>query len=313
MLSLLLRASLTRFWDCFGRSGAMLIGGISPGLVASAAAAMPALLPFHLSCSSHAEIAHKIDKAVCGVASSEDSGNRASHTAADALIWIDPFAIATGEATLPTPAAIADASTLSIEQPVDIDPAIIEGSPVLQRWLEEVPDVAVDIHHDPAFRTRLRLGYAEFPSTDNTGGLYVGVQDIFVGRTPLTVSAEYATNGRGDRQTIGVDAQYYLFPLGWYGNIAPVIGYRDIETSAFETAGINIGLRVILIPSRTGTADLSVTQSWVDPGTSEEVGLTTFAAGYAIAEDLRIGTDIQIQNTRKRQESRVGVLVEWML
>ncbi len=212
-------------------------------------------------------------------------------------------------AETPTTDDLPDSSV----QRVDVDPAIIEGSPVLQRWLEEVPDLAVDIHHDPAFRTRLRVGYAEFPSTDNTGGIYVGVQDVFVGRTPLTLSAEYAVNGRGDRQVIGADAQYYLLPLGWYGNVAPVIGYRDIQTSAFESSGVNVGLRVIWIPSRTGTVDLSVTQSWVAPGTNREVGLTTFAAGYAIAEDLRIGTDIQIQNTRERQESRVGILLEWML
>lgn len=198
-------------------------------------------------------------------------------------------------------------------QRVDVDPAIIEGSPVLQRWLEEVPNLAVDIHHDPAFRTRVRVGYVEFPASDNTGGIYLGVQDVFVGRTPLTLSAEYATNSQGDRQIIGADAQYYLLPLGWYGNIAPVVGYRDIQTSEFESDGVNVGLRVIIIPSRTGTADLSVTQSWVAPGTSREVGLTTFAGGYAIAEDLRIGTDIQIQNTRGRQESRVGILLEWML
>ena len=206
-----------------------------------------------------------------------------------------------------------EAVNLASVQRVDVDPAIIENSPVLQRWLEEIPNLAVDVNHDPAFRTRVRLGYAGFPSTDNTGGVYVGVQDVFVGRTPLTLSADYTTNGQGDRQEFGVDAQYYLLPLGWYGNVAPVIGYRNIETSAFESDGVNLGLRVVFIPSRTGTADLSVTQSWVAPGTEREVGLTTFTAGYAIAEDLRIGTDIQIQNTRNRQESRVGFLLEWML
>lgn len=211
-------------------------------------------------------------------------------------------------ADVPAPNDQPDSSA----QQVDVDPEIIEGSPVLQRWLEEVPDLAVDIHHDPAFRTRVRVGYARFPSTDNTNGIYVGVQDVFIGRTPLTLSAEYAVNGRGDRQVLGADAQYYLLPLGWYGNVAPVLGYRDIQTSEFDANGLNLGLRVMLIPSRTGTADLSVTQSWVAPGTDQEVGLTTFAAGYAIAEDWRIGTDIQIQNARSRQESRVGILLEWM-
>jgi hypothetical protein len=196
---------------------------------------------------------------------------------------------------------------------VDVDPQVIESSPVLQRWLEEVPDIATDIQHDPAFRTRLRIGYAEFPSADNTGGVYVGVQDVFVGRTPLTLSAEYAVNSRGDRELIGIDAQYYLLPLGWYGNVAPVLGYRSINTSEFNTQGVNVGLRIILIPSRTGGADLSLTQSWVAPGTADEVGLTTFSAGYAITGNMRIGTDIQTQNTPDRQESRVSLVWEWML
>ena len=240
-----------------------------------------------------------------------DRANQAPITATpilstNAIAQTTPFPPVT---ETPEPVTIAESSV----QQVDVDPAIIEGSPVLQRWLEDVPNLAVDIPHDPAFRTRMRVGYAEFPSTDNTSGVYVGVQDVFVGRTPLTLSAEYAANGRGDRRTIGADAQYYLLPLGWYGNLAPVVGYRDIQTSAFASAGVNLGLRVIFIPSRTGTADLSITQTWVAPGSDEEVGLTTFAAGYAIAEDWRIGTDVQIQNTRDRQESRVGILLEWML
>ncbi|MGD1931636.1 MAG: hypothetical protein ACFB12_22275 [Leptolyngbyaceae cyanobacterium] len=215
-------------------------------------------------------------------------------------------------AVSPPPLAAAENLPASDEPAVAVDPAIIESSPVLQRWLEEVPDIAIDIQHDPAFRTRVRLGYAEFPSADNTGGVYIGVQDVFVGQTPLTLSAEYAINRRGDRQLIGADAQYYLLPLGWYGNVAPVVGYRSIETSTFDSDGVNLGFRIILVPSRGGAADLSFTQSWVAPGTNQEVGLSTFSAGYAIAEDIRIGTDIQTQNAGDRQESRVIFLVEWM-
>jgi hypothetical protein len=198
-------------------------------------------------------------------------------------------------------------------QTVEVNPEIIESSPVLQRWLEEVPDVSVDIQHDPAFRTRIRIGYSQFPSTDHTSGYYIGVQDVFLGRTPLTVSAEYSSNGRGDRELLGADVQYYLLPLGWYGNVAPVLGYRAVNNDTFSSDGINVGFRMILIPSRTGAADVSVTQSWVAPGTPDEVGLTTFSAGYALTEDLRVATDIQTQNTRDRQESRVSLLLEWML
>ncbi|NJN22822.1 MAG: hypothetical protein HC812_18660 [Leptolyngbya sp. RL_3_1] len=206
------------------------------------------------------------------------------------------------------PIAIADA-----DNPIDVDPALIESSPVLQRWLEGIPDIAAEIKHDPAFRTRLRLGYAHFPSNDHTGGLYVGVQDIFVGRTPLTVSAEYSQNGRGDRTSYGVDAQYYVLPLGSYGNFAPVFGYRHLETPAYISEGLNVGFRVVLIPSRTGAADLTLTQTWVAPGTNNEVGLTTFSVGYAVTSQLRLSTDIQTQNTATRQDSRVGMVLEWML
>lgn len=195
----------------------------------------------------------------------------------------------------------------------DIDPQIIEDSPVLQRWQEEIPDIAADIKYDPAFRTRVRMGYAQFPSTDHTGGIYLGIQDVFIGQTPLTVSAEYSGNWRGDRTLFGIDAQYYLLPLGWYGNVAPVLGYRLVESPEFDSEGFNVGLRIILIPSRGGGADLSLTQTWVAPGTDEEIGLTTFSAGYAVTSNLRVATDIQTQNAPHNQESRVSILLEWML
>jgi hypothetical protein len=211
------------------------------------------------------------------------------------------------------PIAVADTDNSIADNSIDVDPALIESSPVLQRWLEAIPDVATDIKHDPAFRTRIRLGYAHFPSNDHTGGLYVGVQDIFIGRTPLTVSAEYSQNGRGDRTSYGVDAQYYVLPLGSYGNFAPVLGYRHLDTPTYNREGLNVGFRVVLIPSRTGAADLSLTQTWVAPGTDNEVGLTTFSVGYAVTSQLRISTDIQTQNTAIGQDSRVGMLLEWML
>lgn len=285
-------------------------------LMASPTAAQPVISPAIVSDKAH----HRCVEVMGAIApkSSLPACDRSDSSSAEAIVAtpIPPSSDATELLISPDePSAVWPEAAMNVAsvQQVDVDPAIIENSPVLQRWLEDVPNLAVDIGHDPAFRTRVRVGYAEFPSTDSTGGIYVGVQDVFVGRTPLTLSADYATNGRGDRQEFGIDAQYYVLPLGWYGNVAPVIGYREIETPSFESSGMNLGLRVILIPSRTGTADLSVTQSWVAPGTDREVGLTTFAAGYAIAEDLRIGTDIQIQNTRERQESRVGILLEWML
>ena len=196
--------------------------------------------------------------------------------------------------------------------PLDLPPEMIRDSPVLQRWQRQVPNVQEDIERDPSFRTRLRLGYSQFPSTDQAGGVSVGVEDVFIGRSGLTVSADYQTAFNGKREAWGTELRYYVRPLGSYINVAPVVGYRRLETTRYTTDGANVGVRLLFVPSRTGAADISLTQSWVAPRTDEEVGLTTLSFGYALTRHVRLSTDIQKQNSRQRKDSRVGVAVEWM-
>ena len=195
---------------------------------------------------------------------------------------------------------------------LDLSPEIIENSPVLQRWRRKIPNVLNDIKNDPSFRTRLRLGYSQFPSSDDASGINVGVEDLFLGKTGLTLSGEYHTTFNGDRTFYGGDLRYYILPLGGYINIAPVVGYRYIETDRYTTDGLNVGARLMLVLSRGGAADLSLTQSWVSPGSDDEVGLTTLSVGYAVTRNIRISTDIQKQNARQRKDSRVGIVFEWM-
>lgn len=195
---------------------------------------------------------------------------------------------------------------------LDLSPEIIEDSPVLQRWLRQVPNVLSDIKNDPSFRTRLRLGYSQFPSTDQAAGWNAGVEDVFFGRSGVTVSGEYQATFDGDRSAWGADLRYYVLPLGGYFNIAPVVGYRNLETDRYSTDGVNLGARLLLVLSRGGAADISLTQSWVSAGTDEEVGLTTLSVGYALTHNLRLSTDIQKQNARQRKDSRVGIVLEWM-
>jgi hypothetical protein len=197
-------------------------------------------------------------------------------------------------------------------QDLDLSPEIIDNSPVLQRWLKEVPNVLEDIRNDPSFRTRVRLGYSQFPSTGKAGGINIGVEDIFIGDTGLTVSGDYQASFNGKRESLGTDLHYYVRPLGSYVNIAPVVGYRHLETDKYSTDGINLGVRVLLVLSRTGAADVSLTQSFVSPGSSEEVGITTLSFGYAVTQNLRLSTDIQKQNARQSKDSRVGIVLEWM-
>lgn len=140
----------------------------------------------------------------------------------------------------------------------------------------------------------------------------MGLEDVFIGRSGLTLSADYQATFNSRREAWGTDLRYYLRPLGSYINVAPVLGYRYLQTSRYTTDGLNVGLRLLLVPSRTGAADISLTQSWVAPGTGEDVGLTTLSFGYALTSHLRLSTDIQKQNARQRKDSRVGIVLEWM-
>ncbi len=195
---------------------------------------------------------------------------------------------------------------------IDINPQIIEESPVLQHWLQEIPNVLEDIRNDPSFRTRLRLGYSQFPSSDDAGGINVGVEDIFIGKTSLTVSGDYQTSFNGIRQAGGVDLHYYVLPLGSYVNVAPLVGYRSLGTKNYATNGVNVGAKLILSLSRTGAANITLSQSFISPGGEDEVGITTLSFGYALTDNLRLATDIQKQNSRVEKDSRVGISLEWM-
>lgn len=201
--------------------------------------------------------------------------------------------------------------TASKAEQLDLSPEIIEDSPVLQRWLRQVPNVLEEVANDPSFRTRLRLGYS-LPSRGQARGVNVGVEDMFIGRTSFTVSGEYQAAFNSKRTAYGADLRYYLRPLGSYVNIAPLVGYRHLETDRYSTDGANLGVRLLLVLSRSGAADISLTQSWVAPGTDNEVGLTTLSVGYAFTHNLRLSTDIQKQNTRQHKDSRVGIVLEWM-
>ncbi len=198
-------------------------------------------------------------------------------------------------------------------QDLDLSQEVIKNSPVLRKWLKRIPNVLDDIKNDPSFRTRLRFGYSQFPSTGQAAGINIGIEDAFIGSSRLTVSGDYEATFNGKREAYGANVNYYLRPLGSYVNIAPVVGYRHLETDRYSTNGLNLGAKLLFVLSRGGGADISLTQSWVAPGSSEEVGLTKLSVGYAVTRNLRVSTDIQKQNARQGKDSRVGVVFEWMI
>lgn len=201
----------------------------------------------------------------------------------------------------------------AVEQ-LDLNPQILESSPVLQRWTEEIPDVLSDIRHDPSFRTRAKVGYSSFSPHDEERGIHLGIEDVFVPKTQITVSADYRATLNSSREAYGGELRYYTLPLGSSVNIAPIIGYRWLERDRYDIDGVNLGLRLQLQLSRTGAADISLAQSWVNPGSeTEEVGMTTLTFGYALTQNLRLSTDLQQQNAPQDKSQRLGIGLEWML
>ncbi len=204
--------------------------------------------------------------------------------------------------------------------PLNLSPETIENSPVLQRWLESIPNVQSDIRNDPSFTTRIQAGYTFFPSSNGTGGIVIGVDDVFIGQTPLTLSADYQQNftERGGaasqyRAAYGADLHYYILPLGSYFNVSPIVGYRHAESgSDYSVDGAHVGLRARFVPSRTGAADITLDQSWI-VGDSESLNITQLNVGYAVTQNLRLSTDFEWQSTASEGDSRVGVNLEWSL
>jgi len=204
-------------------------------------------------------------------------------------------------------------SGLSAQAQIEIDPKILQESPTLRHWQKEIPDILWEINHDPSFNTHLRLGYLQSPSGHSSSGLEAGVDDIFIGRTGLTLSGDYQTYFAKNNNSTAVDLQYYVLPLGYVVNIAPIVGYRDINTENYSTNGLNLGARLKLILSRNDAADISLSQSFVNLGSNDQVGLTRISAGYALSPRLRIAAEIQEQNSRMSKQSSVGIFLEWIL
>jgi hypothetical protein len=211
-----------------------------------------------------------------------------------------------------TPAPTETQPTTGTNNSIDIAPEILNGSPVLQKWLKGIPDIGTEIKTEPSFRTRVKVGYSQYPSANQAGGFHAAIDDIFFGRSGLSASANYNSASTGNRTAYGVDAQYYLFPLGGYVNITPLVGFRHLETDKYNRDGLNLGAKVMIVGARGGGADVAISQSWVGFGSPTETGLTTFSVGYALTEHLRLSTDIQQQNAKENYDSRVGIGIEWM-
>lgn len=195
----------------------------------------------------------------------------------------------------------------------NLDSKTINNSPILQRWIKEVPNIATDITNDPSFRTRIRVQYLSVRSSHHAPTFNIRIEDLKLGRTHATVNADFQVAFNNNYQIWGANLHYYLYPLRSYINIAPVVGYRNLKLNTYSTSGVNLGFRLLLVLSRGGGADVSLTQTWIAPGSNEEAGLSTLSFSYALNRQVRLSTELQYQNTKRDTENRIGIGVEWML
>ncbi len=196
-------------------------------------------------------------------------------------------------------------------QDLNLPPTI--ASPTLEKWHKQIPSVKTDIATDPAFRTRIRLGYESFGDrSTNPTGWQLGLEDLRLGTSRATFNVHYRSNSTGRDRDWGADVNYSLMPLGKKIQLAPTIGYRRLTVENNATTGLNLGLRTRLILSRRSGADITFDQSWVAPGSDRETGLSRLIFGYAVTKNVRIATDWQGVRSRESKDDRFGLAVEWM-
>ena len=207
-------------------------------------------------------------------------------------------------------AAYGDAKMSQRANDLEIDRQVIESSPVLRRWLDSPPDLLDDIYNMPSFNTKLRLGLT---SRNHSLGVEAGVEDLFVGRSPLTVSGSYQTELSGRESEIQANLRYYVLPLGSYWNISPIIGYRQFnQLDRPQISGLDVGLQGILVLS-PHSSDLRLSHTFTSPTGNLEMSKTSLSSSYAITNNLRLGTKIEWRRSPLIYDSRVGFLLELAL
>lgn len=192
-------------------------------------------------------------------------------------------------------------------QQLDIPQQVLDDSPTLQKWLEQTPNILQEIRQEPSFRSILGLGLVGFP--EDTLGFDIQLKDLFLGNTGLTFNTDYQATFDSDHNSFGLELHYFMLPLGSRLNLAPVVGYRTLKQARFETDGINLGLRLLLVLSRTGAAEVSLSQNWIAPGGATETGLLKLETGYSLTSQISLTTSWQRQNSPSSQDNifRIGL------
>jgi len=207
-------------------------------------------------------------------------------------------------------AVYGDAQVAKQANDLEIDRQVIDSSPVLRRWLERPPDLLEDIYNTPSFNTKIRMGIT---SRNNSLGVEAGIEDLFVGQSPLTVSGSYQTEFSGLESQFQANLRYYMLPLGSYWNISPIVGYRQFNQLHHpQISGLDLGLQGILVLS-PHSSDLRLSHTFTAPNSDLEMSITTLSTSYAITNNLRLGTKVEWRRSPLFYDSRVDFLLELAL
>ena len=220
------------------------------------------------------------------------------------------IAIAVFSAFSLSTAAYGNPQSLRHAKDLEIDRQVIESSPVLRRWLENPPDLLTDIYNEPSFNSKLRVSLT---SRNNSLGIEAGVEDLFVGSSPLTVSSSYQHEFSGRESEFQSHIRYYVLPLGSYWNFSPIVGYRQFnQLDRPQISGLDLGLQGILVLS-PHSSDLRLSHIFTSPSGDLEMSTTALSTSYAITKNLRLGTKIEWRRSPLMYDSRIGFVLELAL
>ncbi len=207
----------------------------------------------------------------------------------------------------PPQAPSGSSSTEAIAVDMELETTVVEESPVLQRWLDQPPNVLEEITHTPILPARIQAVF----EGDSTWEL--GVADLQLADR-VTLSGSYRQSwDHPDDRDYGSEVRYYLAPMGSILNLAPQLGYRSFNQADRQLSGPYLGAFVVL-GLAPGAADLTASYSFLDPVEPEEgqATLASITASYALSTSIRLAARYSWRNSTLRKDSDFGLILEWI-
>jgi hypothetical protein len=194
----------------------------------------------------------------------------------------------------------AEPSTTALD--LELDANLIQSSPVLQRWLEDPPDLLSEMQNTPVLPTRIQAAV-------ETSAWSIGLQDLRIGQR-LTLSGDYRQSfDDPEDYQLSSSLRYYLSPLGNRFNLAPQIGYAQVEQADRSLSGLQLGAFVV-IALAPKSADITLSYNWID-STNQSGTLAQITTAYALNASTRLAARYRWQNSTLSQDRNFAFVLEW--